>query len=151
MTPPTLRRARVLAAIKAEELIITAKAGRQKMPGDLECMRAIIAGVGAPGWRSETHYCALFDAHERAVPREARRMLQYREDPAASEKEVNLASDVHLFFSHPDARPTNVILRNELAASILKSGFDGPDRSQPRRVAALKSRDRIQRNPRSAS
>jgi hypothetical protein len=58
---------------------------------------------------------------------------------------------VHLFFSHPDAGPTNVILRNELAASILKSGFDGPDRSQPRGVATLKSRDRIQRNSRSAS
>jgi hypothetical protein len=62
-----------------------------------------------------------------------------------------LASDVHLFFPHPHARPTDVILRNELAASILKSGFDGPDRSQPSRVAALKSRDRIRRNPGSAS
>jgi hypothetical protein len=62
--------ARVLAATKAEELIITAKEGRQKMPGDLERMRAVIAGLSAPGWRSETHYCALFDSHERAVPRE---------------------------------------------------------------------------------
>jgi hypothetical protein len=74
IVPANPPEARVLAATKAEELITTAKAGRQKMPGDLECMEAVIAGLSAPDWRSETHYCALFDSHKRAVPRPGRRL-----------------------------------------------------------------------------
>ena len=119
-------------------------------------------GLRAETWRSRNHVLALARATSIQQPFQPSRR-RARSDAAsliAGATRVRLprrsraprksAPDLHRPFSHSHARPTDFILTNEFAASVLEGGPDRPHCTSPNRLPALKAGNGISRYMRGA-